>query len=1271
MNKTLSSAANPSSLTELRALITQTKHIDEDHFVGELLTKPSLPSHEREALTAEAQELVRACRKDTRSQTLLDSFLQEFGLSNKEGVALMCLAEALLRVPDSTTADRLIAEKISSGDWRSHSGQSESVFVNAATWGMILTGKLVFLDEEITQQPGSWVKRLTANLSEPVVRRAIHQAMRIMGGQYVLGRSIEEGIRKGTKQNDANTRFSFDMLGEAARTHQDAERYYKSYADSLDRVGKLNKQSDVYSADGVSVKLSALHPQYHVSHADTVMRELLPRITELCRKAKHYNIGLSIDAEEAARLELSLDIFEALCRHPDLQNWDGLGFVMQAYQKRAPAVAQWLIGLGQATKRRLMVRLVKGAYWDAEIKHAQEQGLTDYPVFTRKVNTDICYLNCAQHLLSAADAIYPQFATHNAYTAMAVLKIAVHLGNTEFEFQRLHGMGELMYKHLRKLASAKDISLRVYAPIGEHEDLLPYLVRRLLENGANSSFVNRFLDKDTPASELVQDVYDEVADRGTYRHSKIPLPVNVFRHAGEARANARGLDLDNVATIATIKAEIDQRALSAIVAHSIIAGRQRPGNAVKITNPARLKQVVGESSYATEKDIELALKTAHNYAETWSSTSSEARAEILYKTADLLESHMLELMAIINLEAGRTIADCVSEVREAVDFCRYYALQATVGSAGHSAAQGRGVFFCVSPWNFPLAIFVGQLAAALVAGNCVVAKPAEQTPLVAVRAIELLLEAGCPPEAVQLVLGEGAFVGNLVNADPRIQGIVFTGSTETAQRINQVIAQRPGSTIPLIAETGGQNCMIVDSTALPEQVVDAVISSAFHSAGQRCSALRVLFVQDVIADKVIGMLEGALQSVTVGRPDQIHSDVGPVIDQRAANTLAKHVDYIAPRAKRHLTVPVSSELLKSGTYFTPQVFEIDDLGQLSREVFGPILHIIRYNIDELPAVIEQINATGYALTLGVHSRIGAMADYIFRNTRAGNTYINRNIIGAVVGVNPFGGQGLSGTGPKAGGPNYLHRFQTPLLNTERELNQPVPTLSTGQLEHRHHKTLAAAVDGCHEWAKLDMGIRGARLRDAISRNDAQWGAALSPVIEHLCSQLSLATELPGPTGEENILSIHPRGVGLLLIHGNESLTALSAMSNVLLAAGNAVLLHAETPQGQSLAQELHSALQTSLPDATLQLALDAPLAALLQATQITLVVCHTDNPIGLEVRKELAKRSGPITGLVEFDDGVLEPSRLDNYLSYFIAERTKTDNLVARGGNTQLFNLTE
>ncbi|GHA11541.1 bifunctional protein PutA [Arenicella chitinivorans] len=1271
MNTTRTYSSNPSSLTELRTAITQTKHVDEDQFVSGLIAKPSLPGHEREALTAEAQTLVQACREDTRSQTLLDSFLQEFGLSNQEGVALMCLAEALLRVPDSTTADRLIAEKISSGDWRSHSGQSESVFVNAATWGMILTGKLVFLDEEITQQPGSWVKRLTANLSEPVVRRAIHQAMRIMGGQYVLGRSIEEGIRKGTKQNDANTRFSFDMLGEAARTRQDAARYYQSYADSLERVGKLNTQSDVYCADGVSVKLSALHPQYHVSHADTVMRELLPRITELCRKAKHYNIGLSIDAEEAARLELSLDIFEALCRHPDLQNWDGLGFVMQAYQKRAPAVAQWLIALGQTTNRRLMVRLVKGAYWDAEIKHAQEHGLSDYPVFTRKVNTDICYLNCAQHLLGAPGAIYPQFATHNAYTAMAVLKIALHLENTEFEFQRLHGMGELMYKHLRKLTSAKDISLRVYAPIGEHEDLLPYLVRRLLENGANSSFVNRFLDNETPASELVRDIYDEVADRGTYRHSKIPLPVNIFHAAGEPRPNARGLDLDDEPTLTTITAEIEKRAQSPMAAHSIIVGRQRPGTAVRIFNPARVSHVIGESSYASTEDIELALQTAYDYTNTWSSTSPEARAAILNKTAELLETNMLELMAIINLEAGRTIADCVSEVREAVDFCRYYALQATTGSAGHSVARGRGVFFCISPWNFPLAIFIGQLAAALVAGNCVLAKPAEQTPLVAVRAIELLLEAGCPVEAVQLVLGEGAVVGNLVNADPRIQGIAFTGSTETAQRINQVIANRSGPTIPLIAETGGQNCMIVDSTALPEQVVDAVISSAFHSAGQRCSALRVLFVQDVVADKVIGMLEGALHTVTVGSPDQIQSDVGPVIDQRAAATLAKHIDYIAPRAKRHLTVPVSIEVLNTGTYFTPQVFEIDDLSQLTREVFGPVLHIIRYNINELPTVIEQINATGYALTLGVHSRISAMAQYIYRNTHAGNTYINRNIIGAVVGVNPFGGQGLSGTGPKAGGPNYLHRFQSPLLPIQNNLEHKVEELSTGSLDSNNNKQLTSAVTGYRQWAKLDMSARGARLRDALSRNQPQWSEAVSPALDYLCTHSQREIELPGPTGEENILSIHARGVGLILIHGNESLTSLSSITHIVLAAGNSVLLHAESPAGRTLAITLHAALQTSLPDNTLQLMLDAPLTALLHVSHVKFAVCHTTNPVRVAARKELAKRPGPITALVEFDDGVVQTSRLDNYLSYFIAERTKTDNLVARGGNTQLFNLTE
>ncbi|RBP53275.1 L-proline dehydrogenase /delta-1-pyrroline-5-carboxylate dehydrogenase [Arenicella xantha] len=1260
-------------LAALRKAIAATKHVDEHRFVSDLIDKPVLNEAQRKNVTEHAQTLVRACRKDTNSQTLLDSFLQEFGLSNKEGVALMCLAEALLRVPDKTTADRLIAEKITSGDWRSHNGRSESLFVNAATWGMILTGKLIKLDEEITQQPGSWLKTLSSNLSEPVVRRAILQAMRIMGGQYVLGRSIEEGARKGAKYNSVDTRYSFDMLGEAARTEHDAERYYQAYSNSIDRIGALNKQSDVYTSDGISVKLSALHPQYHFAHYQTVMDELLPKITELCRKAKHYNIGISIDAEEASRLEMSIDLFEALCRHPDLQQWDGLGFVMQAYQKRAPALANWLIAIGRDTNRKIMVRLVKGAYWDAEIKHAQEQGLPDYPVFTRKVNTDACYMTCAKSLLEAKDTIFPQFATHNAYTAVAILGISDAAGNRNFEFQRLHGMGELLYKHLLKSSAAKDIPLRVYAPIGQHEDLLPYLVRRLLENGANSSFVNRFLDDDTPVIELIQDVYQDVASHPQYRHSKIPVPSNLFIAAGEARINARGIDLDDAQSVSQVTEAMERVAQQTIEAHSIINGRSTPAEPVNIFNPANIKQVVGHSSYANATMIETALSSADKFQPDWRSKPAIERATVLEKTADLLEQNMLELMGIISLEAGRTIPDCVSEVREAIDFCRYYAMQATQGSLSQSDAQGRGVFFCISPWNFPLAIFVGQISAALVAGNCVLAKPAEQTPLVAARAVELFLQAGCPPQALQLILGEGAFVGGLLTSDPRIQGVAFTGSTLTAQRINQTIATRSGGTIPIIAETGGQNCMIVDSTALPEQVVDDVISSAFHSAGQRCSALRVLFLQDVIADKVLTMLEGAMQAVRVDDPAKLSADIGPVIDQPAYAALQTHIDYIAPLSRQHYRVEVSPELLEKGLFFQPQVFEIDSLNQLDHEVFGPVLHVIRYNIKDISSVIEQINATGYGLTLGVHSRISAFADFVYRNTRVGNTYINRNTIGAMVGVNPFGGKGLSGTGPKAGGPNYLHRFQrqTDTRDIPAKLAHIHRAFSAVEPNQDDKTAIARALSSQKTWSRLASNERCAKLLAALTKTDTEQTITASKIIKRINTDLHDQQILPGPTGEENILFCGARGLVLIPVHDALSATDLTAMLSIIVATGNTVLLHTSSSSSRAMVESIRVLIGAAMPSGVLQLSEAENLGSLLAHTDISAIVASTSFPDIQAVRKLLADRTGPITQLIEFDSSVSNPNRSSNYVSFLIDERTKTDNLVARGGNTQLFNLTE
>ncbi|MFT5572679.1 MAG: RHH-type proline utilization regulon transcriptional repressor/proline dehydrogenase [Cryomorphaceae bacterium] len=1198
------------SLNTLRSEIAANKHTAEQTFVQGLLDQTKLNVGQRENIERSARHLVGRCREDTRSQTLLDSFLQEFGLSNKEGVALMCLAEALLRVPDKITADRLIAEKIASGDWTSHSGNSESIFVNGATWGMILTGKMIRLDPEITDQPGSWVKDLSSKVSEPVVRRAILQSMRIMGGQYVLGRSIDEGMHKGQQQNPESTRYSFDMLGEGARTMADAGRYYQAYSNSFDEIGKVNDKDDVITADGISVKLSALHPQYHFAHYDTVMAELLPKITALCLKAKRYNIGLSIDAEEAARLDMSLDIFEVLCRDPQLSGWNGLGFVLQAYQKRAPLVAQWLCELAQETERGLMVRLVKGAYWDAEIKHAQEQGLEDYPVFTRKANTDVCYLHCANILLSAGQPIFPQFATHNAYTTVAVIELASSLENPRFEFQRLHGMGELLYKHLLSHHAEQGLALRIYAPIGEHEDLLPYLVRRLLENGANSSFVNRFLDDDTPIDELIVDLYDDVTSHSSFRHSKIPLPSDLFTSVNEARANSVGIDLDSAEAVQKISQSTQAILQKNLEAHSIVGGQAARGQAITVDNPANFDQAAGQSSYASSESVEQALALADQAFPAWNTLGPAARADMLDKAADLLEEHMHELIGIVSREAGRTIADCVSEVREAVDFCRYYGLQARHSQSGADGLSGRGTFFCVSPWNFPLAIFVGQISAALAAGNCVIAKPAEQTPLVAARVVELLHQAGCPVNVLHLLLGEGAVIGQQVIGDPRISGVVFTGSTETATLINKQIAKRSGSSIPLIAETGGQNCMVVDSTALPEQVVDDVISSAFHSAGQRCSALRVLYLQEEIADKVMTMLEGAMQAVIVGDPSMLSTDIGPVIDQRAIAGLLAHVKKFEASAKQTLAMPVKQELLLQGNYFQPRVFEIGSISELSREVFGPVLHVIRYHARDLEKVIAEINSTGYGLTLGVHSRIEAIANMIYRKTNVGNTYVNRSTIGAVVGVNPFGGAGLSGTGPKAGGPHYITRFQNFVYNGETDSGN------------------ASAV---REFAQNKM----------------------QEVIEY-----------PGPTGEQNLGELKPKGVIGFIVPESANVE-LSPLIELALACGNQVKLLTDSAESQSRA----SSISSNLIDNSKVECLSADQQSMLVG--LTALVCEAGSSERQSLRVALADSAGPITPLIEYAGGLDSINRLKTYFAYFVSERIKTDNLVARGGNTQLFNLEE
>lgn len=1027
------------SLTDLRTRIQAATCADEQACVDELIASTVMDDQQQQASLAMARQLVAACRKDEQRKGTLESFLQEFGLSNREGIALMCLAEALLRVPDEATADKLIAEKLREGDWASHRGHSESLFVNASVWGLMLTGDVLTLEQEVTEDPPGWLKRLVNRLGEPVVRKAMVQAMRIMGSQYVMGRTLPEAMSRGHRESSVCVRFSFDMLGEGARTEADAKRYFEAYAEAIRQLGEASGGDSPDRADGISVKLSALHPRYQFSQRQTVMTVLLDRLRTLALAARNYQIGLSIDAEEASRLELSLDLFEALARDPALQGWQGLGFVLQAYQKRAPLVAQWLIQLAKDTHRQFMVRLVKGAYWDTEIKLAQEAGLADYPVFTRKVNTDYCYLHCANVLLSSPDYIYPQFATHNAQTVAAILQLA---GEARFELQRLHGMGDLLYRQLQQHlehAGGQMPPVRVYAPVGQHRELLPYLVRRLLENGANSSFVNRLLDQKVPVEELVQPLLPQVLSSATRRHPHIPRPVDLYQNSAAHRSNSPGIDLNNPLEVNVLLEAISESDTVDWRAGPIINGQLRPGSLQPLHSPAD-GTTIGFASDSTGEDVENALESARQAQPRWDLLGGRARADTLERVATVLAEAFYSLVTLIVREAGRTLADAIAEVREAIDFCRYYAHQARqqfgepvtlagpTGEDNRLSLHGRGVFLCISPWNFPLAIFTGQVTAALAAGNAVIAKPACQTPLVAALATQLFHRAGVPGDVLQLLPGDGKALGDLLLPDPRIAGVAFTGSTATAHIIQRTLAERNGAIVPLIAETGGQNVMLVDSTALPEQVVDDIIRSAFLSAGQRCSALRVLFVQDDIADTLLHTLTGAMQELQLGDPGLLCTDIGPVIDRVARDRLQAHIERMTKEAKLLARLSPPSNL--SGYFVAPHLFEIEHLSQLNEEVFGPILHVIRYRAEALDEVIDQINACGYGLTLGIHSRIRGFAEQVFQRTQVGNTYINRNMVGAVVGCQPFGGCGLSGTGPKAGGPHYLTAFAIEKVRSE-------------------------------------------------------------------------------------------------------------------------------------------------------------------------------------------------------------------------------------------------
>ena len=1010
----------------LRAAIDAAYRADEAEIVEALIPLAVVPGDMQKRIKDRAAGFVAKVRETRHSFGGLEAFLQEYGLTSKEGVALMCLAEALLRIPDAETADRLIADKIGGADWDAHMGHGEGMFVNASTWALMLTGRVIRPEPEEQREPRTVLSRLVKRLGEPVIRQAMVQAMRIMGRQFVMGRTIKEALDRATGPEGKGYRYSYDMLGEAARTHADAERYLKSYHAAIDAIGKRAKGRGPIDGPGISVKLSALWPRYETARRVEAQAALTERLKALALAAKEHGIGLTMDAEEADRLDLSLDVFEAVYADPALTGWDGFGLAVQAYQKRTMPLIEWLIDLATRHGRRIMVRLVKGAYWDTEIKLAQVDGLAGYPVFTRKASTDVSYLACAKRMLAARDQLYGQFATHNAQTVAFVLEAA---GNRDgFEFQRLHGMGEPLYDQV----VAPDLPCRVYAPVGGHEDLLAYLVRRLLENGANTSFVNRLQDEEVPVADIVADPVAKVAALAAKPHPQIPLPVDLY---APERANSAGYDLSDPPNLLPVLEVMDAAAQVTWEAAPLIAGEAAAGERRLATDPADRRRMIGGVVEASAEQATEAARIAAGAWRGWDAMGGAARREILSRAADLMEEHGPELMAMAVREAGKTLVDAVAELREAVDFLRYYGARAEAefeapemlpgptGEDNSVALHGRGVFLCISPWNFPLAIFTGQVSAALAAGNAVIAKPAEQTPLIAYRAVQLLHEAGVPPDVLHLLPGDGPTIGGALLADPNIAGVAFTGSTETARLINRTLADRPGPILPLIAETGGQNAMIVDSTALPEQVVIDVIESAFRSAGQRCSALRVLFVQDGIADRLLEMLEGAAATLKIGDPALLETDVGPVIDDEARGLLEAHAKRMAGEGTALFTLSLDPSC-DDGTFFAPCAYEIDSLDRLEREVFGPVLHVIRYKADALDSVLDAIEATGYGLTLGVHSRIEATAEHVHKRLGVGNTYINRNIIGAVVGVQPFGGQGLSGTGPKAGGPHYLHRYAT-------------------------------------------------------------------------------------------------------------------------------------------------------------------------------------------------------------------------------------------------------
>lgn len=1301
----LRQASDDSPLSQARSQVNAYYRKDEVQVVQDLLKDCVMAEQSRIRIEAQARHWVGNIRESTSLSTHVDEFLNEFSLSTDEGVALMCLAEALLRVPDSYTVDRLIRDKLASGNWSEHLGQRDSLFVNVSTWGLLLTGKFTAYtapDEIHSEDSGGnhpksfWHHTLTTalrRLGAPVIRAALRTAMQVMGSHFVMGKNITEALERSRQQELKGYRYSYDMLGEGARSQKDADRYWQRYRDAIEALGKEESGHSSYDgvnpvvSAGISVKLSALHPRYQFSQRTRVIHELVPKLKQLALLAKAHNIGLTVDAEEANRLDLSLDIIEQVVKGPELGDWQGFGLAIQAYQKRALMLINWVLALAQQVERKIVVRLVKGAYWDSEIKWTQESGYDDYPVFTRKAATDVSYQACAQKLLRYREYIYPQFATHNAYTVATILEIDSWLSESAektspnklyrsgYEFQRLHGMGESLYEQVMKEES---VPCRVYAPVGEYTDLLAYLVRRLLENGANSSFVNRLLNTHVSVDVLLEDPLKALSARPELRHPDIPLPENLYRYKERSRGrkNSQGVDLTNGAELIQLEADLQQwwRAR--------LPGVQTMGDAV----PDDTATIESKLSHAQQAFCE------------WSKEPVKARAQLFRKLGDVFEQQRNSLIGLCVKEAGKTLDDSVAEVREAIDFCRYYADQAE-NLMIYPGVHARGVILCISPWNFPLAIFLGQLSAALLVGNTVLAKPAEQTRLMALRVAQLMAECGFPEHVLQIIIAPGKLVGEQLLPDERIQGVLFTGSTATGQWLAHALANRPDTGIPFIAETGGQNAMIVDSTALPEQVVDDVMVSGFHSAGQRCSSLRVLFLQDDIADSLIDLLCGAMQELVIGNPALLSTDIGPVIDTTSQRKLHRHCEYLeslTPQrqllgsaavqtgmsvdanaeswAKRLYQCKLPDDDDIEETFFVPHLYEISDLSVLVDEVFGPIVHVIRYAAEDLDKVIDQINHLGYGLTLGVHTRIESVAEHIASKARVGNIYVNRNMIGAVVGVQPFGGRGLSGTGPKAGGPQYLKRLVR-FFSDACDEEQEVHLKESGEFaavcveDTQIAPRLSVYRDCIRRWQRLGQKGKG-------EQQEAWIQSLLSealPELRHLnelvsCGYLNPVV-LPGPAGEVNQLVLEPKGRVAVVMEESASLkdTMISLMAallvgcDVTLLAGPAHQCKLETLIVCWLEHaSAESSGRVSLPTVTLEPLADLQRVCLNAGIEAVMLI----GSVSLEksVQQWLAQRESGIVAVIGCES-------VEQRLLRLTDEKTITINMSAVGGDTSLMSL--